>query len=833
MSDSPNERLAWVGPDTPEARAAMAALEAASEGAIVAAAESVAAATHILARQRSVVVLDATAGCDWGRSAAALDWSAAHATRIAWGSDADDPELDRALEAGFDAVHAGASVPWPRTLRRAHARAAARRRLGAEGDYHVFFDTAVTGMGVLDPVSRTTQFNPAAQRILGIDGPILAFEDILAMSHPDDADRDASLLRELLSGKRDHYRLEKRYVRPDGETIWVHLAVVARRNGDGEPRVVFSTLEDVSARRRAEEALRASEASIRELYRTSGKPELDGGDKVRQLLDLGRQRFGLPTGFLSRLDEGMLEMLEVRSPDPALKAGLIFPLESSYCLGVVRDLAPVAIEDAAVEKWRDHPAHAQGGVGAYLGTPVMVDDRVYGTLCFCGPDARPAPYTDADKDFLQLMAQWIAGEVGRSNAEVALRASQEQLLQAQKMEAMGRLAGGVAHDFNNLLMGIKGNVELLLQRSDLDDAVLEDLFEINHAAVRSQRLIQQLLAFSRKQVLQPQVLELNVLVADMGRMLERLLGQDVRLVYDLDPELGRVRADQGQIEQVILNLAVNARDAMPEGGVLSIRTANSRIGDWAQKYPRLPAGTPAVLLSVSDTGVGMDEEVQRRVFEPFFTTKDPDRGTGLGLATVYGIVKQSGGYIWLDSEPGEGSIFEIYLPIVEQPASAPVPVMAPVELATARSGGSETVLLVEDEQMIRKITRRMLQHSGYQVLEAANGVEALELCRSYDQPIHLLLTDIVMPQMGGRDLARLVAAARPEMKIIFMSGYTGDESLELGMFEDEPAFLQKPVDLETLARGVRTLLDRPAARVRWARRNGSEQDWPQAADTLT
>ena len=383
------------------------------------------------------------------------------------------------------------------------------------------------------------------------------------------------------------------------------------------------------------------------------------------------------------------------------------------------------------------------------------------------------------------------------------KALEMQLLQAQKMEAVGLLAGGVAHDFNNVLTAIGGYAELVREDLPGEDARRHDVEEILRATERAATLTRQLLAFSRRQVLAPRVLDLNGVVAGVDNMLRRLIGADVELRTALGPVLGAVRADPGQLEQVIMNLVVNARDAMPRGGKLTIETANAELDEsYALEHPSVVAG-PYVMLAVSDSGVGMDAATQARIFEPFFTTKEKGKGTGLGLATVYGIVKQSGGNIWLYSEPGRGTTFKIYLPRVdqppEQPAAAPAPRAAP--------RGSETVLLVEDDEAVRALARKMLAAHGYTVLAAASGAEALKLAADHTGPIHLLVTDVVLPGMSGRELATRFQSVRPGLKVLYTSGYTDDAVVHHGVLDPGIAFLQKPFTSGTLARKVRETLD--------------------------
>jgi PAS domain S-box-containing protein len=378
---------------------------------------------------------------------------------------------------------------------------------------------------------------------------------------------------------------------------------------------------------------------------------------------------------------------------------------------------------------------------------------------------------------------------------------EEQFRQAQKMEAVGRLAGGVAHDFNNLLTVITSYSALLLEDLGPTDPRREDLNEILRAATGAAGLTRQLLAFSRQQVLEPRVLDLNEVVGAAGKMLQRLIGEDVELVTVLAPDLGWVKADPGQIEQVIMNLAVNARDAMPDGGKLTIETSNAELNDaYARRHPPLSPGE-YVLLSVSDTGIGMDEVTRTRLFEPFFTTKAQGRGTGLGLATVYGIVKQSAGFIWVYTELGHGTTFKIYLPRVHEDPVAAQPA------ASTEVRGSETIVVAEDAEGVRAVVQNVLRRNGYTVLPAPDGQTALDLVGTHPEPIHLLITDVIMPGMSGRQLADRLRDLRPGLKVLFVSGYTDDAIIRHGMLEPGIAFLQKPFTPESLTRKVREVLD--------------------------
>jgi two-component system cell cycle sensor histidine kinase/response regulator CckA len=431
------------------------------------------------------------------------------------------------------------------------------------------------------------------------------------------------------------------------------------------------------------------------------------------------------------------------------------------------------------------------------------------TECLCKDGSRiPLLVGAAALDYPKCIAFMVdlteqkRAEAGRLNAEQALRQSEEQLRQAQKMEAVGRLAGGVAHDFNNLLSVILSYGEFLLADLPAIDPKRGDIEEIRKAAERAAGLTRQLLLFSRQQVVIARVIDVHEVLAPMENMLQRILGEDVELVLVPPKSAGRVRADPSHIEQVIMNLAVNARDAMPTGGKLTIETVNLTLDD-DYTLSHLPAKAgPYVMLAVTDTGTGIDPETQARIFEPFFTTKEKGKGTGLGLSTVFGIVQQSGGHVWVHSELGHGTTFKIYLPKVEAKIDFP---KGPVVFRTLF--GTETILLVEDEEQVRAVATSVLRRHGYRVLAARDPSEALVVARDHAGKLDLLLTDVVMPQMSGPELAKRLALIRPDLKLLYMSGYTDDSIVRHGVLDAGVAYLQKPITPTLLTRKVREVLD--------------------------
>jgi two-component system, cell cycle sensor histidine kinase and response regulator CckA len=575
--------------------------------------------------------------------------------------------------------------------------------------------------------------------------------------HPEDRPAVRQSVAEALGG-RGAGRVDYRILRPDGAWRIVQGWCEALADPRGRPLRLIGTCQDITDRRRAEEDLDRFFELSADLLCIAG---LDG--------------------YFKRLN-------------PAWVRALGFPEQELLATPFIEFVHPEDRESTLAQVG----GLAEGKLTVSFENRYRCQDGSYRWLLWM---SAPSP----ERGLIYAVAHDITE---RKRAEEALRRSEEQLRLAQKLEAVGRLAGGIAHDFNNLLVAINGYSALALRKLREGDPLREYVSEIRDAGRRAGSLTSQLLAFSRRQVLQPQVLDLNAVVAEMERILGRLIGEDVELRTVLRPGLGSVKADPGQVEQIIMNLAVNARDAMPRGGKLTVETDAVYLDEgYARRHVAVSPGR-YVMLAVSDTGTGMDEQTQRQIFEPFFTTKERGKGTGLGLSTVYGIVKQSGGSIWVYSEVGRGTTFKVYLPLVAEGAEA---YRRPPEGGEVPPG-TETILVAEDEAAVRSLVREALTAYGYRVITAPDGGSALLLGERHAGPIHLLLTDVVMPGVSGLELARRLGELRPGVRVLYMSGYTEDTISHHGILDAGVEFIQKPFAPEALARKVREVLDKaPAA----------------------
>ena len=563
------------------------------------------------------------------------------------------------------------------------------------------------------------------------------------------------LWQTILGGKTWRSEIQNR--RKNGEVYWDAVTVSPIRDHRGEIAHFLAVQEDITERKQADHTLRESERRLRTLFETVN------------LIVLGLDA----NGAVEYVNPFFLNLTGYRSDEVFGKDW--FRLLPERQQPTMRDLFQELLEHGKFSPHYESPIVTKGGEERMI---------AWNNTVLQDASGRPTGTLSIGEDVTE-----------RSRLEAQLR-------QAQKMEAIGRLAGGVAHDFNNVLTAVFGYVDLLREDLPAGSAAQGDLAEVRKAAERAAGLTRQLLAFSRRQVLEAVVLNLNDLVEELGKMLGRVIGEDVELRLTLGKDIGNVRADPGQLHQVIMNLVVNARDAMPKGGTLILETANAELAAQYTELHHPVAPGSYVMLAVSDTGAGMTPEVKARIFEPFFTTKERGKGTGLGLSTVYGIVKQSGGYVWAYSEPGRGTTFKIYLPRVDAPAQGLQRAPEPSSVA-----GTETVLIAEDDTILLPLVRGLLEKLGYRVLEAANAAEALEGARRHRGPIHLLVADVVMPGASGRDLARELNETRPETKVLYVSGYTDDAIVHHGMLEEGLNFLQKPFTPGALARKVREVLD--------------------------
>ena len=631
-----------------------------------------------------------------------------------------------------------------------------KRLVEREELFHLISENAADMIAVVDANGQRLFNSLSYQRVLGYSPEELQASSIFDQIHPDDRERirkSAEDARRSGHGETLEYRIRHK----NGTWLVLESTASVIQNAGQEPEKLVIVNRDITERKRAEEALRRSEANFRSVVEDA---------------PYGIYRATI-TGRFLQVNPALRKMLGYEVEQELLQQDLamdIFRHSGEYHKLAELLTRTEEIKDLEME-WKKQD-----------GTPITV---------------RCSGRRINDESGVPAYFEVFAEDVSEK------RVLEKQLRMAQKMEAIGRLSGGIAHDFNNLLGVIIGYSRVLKKALGPETALFEHATEIEKAGQRAASLTKQLLAFSRQQILTPAVLNLNALASDMEKMLPRLLGEDIEVSLELDLALGSVKADQSQIEQVILNLAVNARDAMPNGGKLKIQTANVELDQtYTRNHPGSKVGN-YVLLSVTDTGTGMDAGTLTHIFEPFFTTKERGKGTGLGLATVYGVVKQSNGYIWVDSAPAKGSSFQIYLPLhVGEPA-----VDAQEILPEDQLSGSETILLVEDAEPLRRLAQTLLEGRGFRVLPAGSGEEALEVAARFAGTFDLLLTDVIMPGINGRVLSEQLRPSRPGMKVLYMSGYTDSFIAGHGVLEPGTHLLHKPFTEEVLVRSVREALD--------------------------
>jgi two-component system, cell cycle sensor histidine kinase and response regulator CckA len=620
------------------------------------------------------------------------------------------------------------------------------------------------GIFMLDPAGNVSSWNPGAEKIKGYKAEEIIGQHVSCFYTAEDV--AAGQPQRGLQIALDEGRFEEESVRlrKGGATFWAIVTVTNIRDSFGQHIGFANVTRDITERKQAEDLLRASEERFRLLVEGVQDYAIIMLDRTCKVATWNQAAEKL-TGYQAK--EIIGQHFACLSTDDDVASGL-----------------PERILQQAVAQGRyEEEGWRARSDGSRFWTNVVITALLDGTGTLRG-------FASVSRDLTQH----------RRAQEL-----ENQLRQAQRLEVVGQLAGGVAHDFNNLLTIISGNSEVLLAKLPTDDPKRDAVKAINEAGARAAGLTRQLLSFSRRAVLETKVLDLNEVVRETEKLLRRTIGEDIVLTAVLDPNISRIKVDPGQMGQVLMNLAVNARDAMPQGGNLTIETSDIQLDEaYAAQHPD---GQPGryVKLSVSDSGCGMTPEVTAHIFEPFFTTKGPAGGTGLGLATVYGIIKQSGGHVDLYTEPGHGTTFKIYLPVVDEQLQP----VDPDQRAAAVTGGAETILLVEDEDAVRAITVLALQTQGYTVLQAESGQEALRILADHRGSIDLLVTDVVMPGMSGRELADALCLQYPSLKVLYLSGYTDDSIIRHGILHADVAFFQKPYTPRALATKVRDVLDKP------------------------
>ncbi|MBN1993105.1 MAG: response regulator [Anaerolineae bacterium] len=681
----------------------------------------------------------------------------------------------------------------------------------SEERYRSIFENALEGIFRYKPGEGFIDANPALVQMLGYGSKA----EVLALNLEKEvyvhADQFQSVLDQIQARKMIK-SFELVWQKKNGKHITINLNGRVIQNAQGEVLFCEGMVQDISERKQAEEEIYRRNRELDLLNRVIAATATSSDtatilDTVCRELALA---FDVPqaTAILLNQDHSVVTIVAgyQAKDQPIALLNKSIPIKNpSLVQDFLTGKTPLVVEDVKndprLASFRD--LFQQYHTASLLVLPLIVDQEMVGSLNI--NTLKPRSFSHEEISLARRVAEQVTGALLRVRLDEQGRQLEDQLRQSQKMEAIGRLAGGLAHDFNNLLTVITGYSELLLNRHlDKNDPQYRDVEQIHKAGERASTLIRQLLAFSRQQVIQPVVLDLNVVITDLNKMLRRLVSEDIELITHLDPSSGRVKADAGQVEQIIMNLVVNAADAMPQGGKLTIETSQLKVDkEYAGRHIGLKPGM-YIMLTISDTGIGMDEETRSHIFEPFFTTKEKDKGTGLGLATVYGIVQQNQGYISVTSRVGQGTTFQIYLPRLRQAAE-----VTDSDQALAQSQkGTETILLVEDDDMVRELARQALRQDGYQILEARNGREALKVCEQANQTIHLLLTDVVMPGgLNGHDVAQHLRAIHPEIKVLYMSGYVDEAIAQYGILDAGATFLQKPFSPVALSLKVREVLD--------------------------
>jgi len=673
-------------------------------------------------------------------------------------------------------------------------------------------DTSAVGIFILDSDFHIVWVNHALERYFGLRRKEVIGKDnrqLIRKRIKDIFEDSETFAKKVFATYDDNTYIEhfECHTVPDGgrEERWLeHWSQPIRSGLYAGGRIEHYS--DITERKNAEEALRKSERKLR-VYNEISKVFLKGSreDMYSEVLTVIRavteSRFGI-FGYIDENENWVCPSLtrdvwdQCQIPDK----DIIFPKEK--WVGI---WGRAMLEKKTL--WSNESFKVPEGhlsITCAMAVPVLYAGKLIGNLVLANKET---PYHEADVALVESIANHIApilsSRLQRDKEQREKEKMQEQRIQSQKMEAVGVLAGGVAHDFNNLLTTIIGNAQLVLGELEKEDPHIEDLEEIRKAGERAADLTRQLLSFSRRETRQPELLDLNEALEEMEKMLRRLIREDIELAMIPGPDLWPVYMDPSQMDQIIMNLVVNARDAMPDGGTLTVETANAELDRaYFTKHGIDAEPGPYVMLAVTDTGHGMVEEIQQQMFDPFFTTKERGAGTGLGLATAYGAVKQNGGCIWCYSEPGQGTTMKIYLPRATQG-------IEPVKRHGVQTGGltgEETVLVTEDDDAVRKTAVKSLSQYGYHVLEAAGGKAAMDLCRTFKGTIHLLLTDVIMPGMNGKELSQRLRSERPHMKVLFMSGYTENIIMQKGILPGDIHYIQKPFSDRTLARKVREVL---------------------------